>query len=186
MRPLMWQGSLVAVVSPELLLGDGGVRCTCAGRRRDGVVAVGLKGQPGHTFAERLNHLFETVRPAGKGSYTYEQVSAGVAEAGYEISPAYVWQLRRGERANPTLYHIEGLAAFFGVPASYFLDPAVEDRVNKQLELLASLRDAGVRNVALRAHGLSPKGLAALETMIDRLRDMENLEVQEHEDHEEA
>lgn len=134
------------------------------------------RDESGRTFAERLNHLFETVRPAGKGSYTYEQVSAGVAEAGYEISPAYVWQLRRGERANPTLYHIEGLAAFFGVPASYFLDPAVEERVNKQLELLASLRDAGVRNVALRAHGLSPKGIAALEAMIERLRDMEDLQ----------
>lgn len=142
------------------------------------------KDQSGRTFAERLNHLFETVRPAGKGSYTYEQVSAGVAEAGYVISPAYVWQLRRGERTNPTLYHIEGLAAFFGVPPSYFLDPAVEERVNNQLKLLASLRDAGVRNVALRAHGLSPKGLAALEAMIERLRDMEDLHDDDESDEE--
>ena len=127
------------------------------------------------TFAEKLDHLFRTVHPPGKGPYTYEQVAAGCADRGYEISVSYLWQLRNGQRDNPTLQHIQGLAEFFGVPASYFLDSAVEQRVNEQLDRLVTMREATIENVALRAHGLSDKGLAALDAMIDQLRNLENL-----------
>lgn len=126
------------------------------------------------SFAQRLNHLWETVHPAGK-PYTYEQVADGVAELGYEISAAYLWQLRHGKRENPTLQHIQGLAAFFGVPASYFLNPAEEKRINEELEVIVAMRDAGVRNVALRTHGLSERDLAALDAMITSLREARGL-----------
>lgn len=127
------------------------------------------------SFAARLNHLFETVHPPRKSEFSYAEVAAGVAAKGHEISASYVWQLRTGERENPTLRHMRGLAAFFGVPASYFLEDAVEQRVNEQLQLIASLRDAGVQNVALRATGVSARGLAAIEGMIDQIREIEAL-----------
>lgn len=126
------------------------------------------------TFAQRLNHLWETVHPPGR-PYTYEQVAAGVAELGYDISVPYLWQLRHGKRENPTLQHIQGLAAFFGVPASYFLDPEQEQRVNDELHVIAAMRDAGVRNVALRTHGLNERDLAALDAMITSLREARGL-----------
>jgi len=132
-------------------------------------------GEAGQSFAARLDHLFQRVRPPDKAEYTYEEVAHGATLAGFEISPAYVWQLRKGKRANPTLRHIEGLASFFGVPASYFLDPEVQRRVDAELDLITSLRDAGVQNLAMRAHGLSPEGLAAVESMVEHVRRLERL-----------
>lgn len=137
---------------------------------------------PDTSLAARLDRLFRRVRPSGKAEYTHEEVARGATDAGYEISAAYVWQLRNGKRTNPTLRHIEGLAAFFGVPASYFLDPDVQKRVDAELELIASLRDAGVQHLALRAHGLSPEGLAAVENMVEHVRRIEKLPEQTPED----
>jgi transcriptional regulator with XRE-family HTH domain len=127
------------------------------------------------SFAERLDHLFKRVHPPDKPEYSYEEVARIAAEAGFEISATYVWQLRNGKRTNPTLRHIEGLAACFGVPAGYFLDPEVERLVRADLDMITSLRDAGVHNLALRAQGLSPESLAAVEAMIERIRRLERL-----------
>ncbi|MFI6151437.1 helix-turn-helix domain-containing protein [Kitasatospora sp. NPDC051170] len=126
------------------------------------------------SLAERLDRLFRTVHPAGREEYTYEEVATAIREAGTTISHTYVWQLRKGVRDNPTMRHLEGLAKFFGVPASYFLD---EDTtaVDAQLELLAALRDAPVRAIALRASGLSPSGLAAIQAMVEHARSLEGL-----------
>ncbi|TWP34464.1 helix-turn-helix domain-containing protein [Leekyejoonella antrihumi] len=127
------------------------------------------------TFAQLLDHLWQTVHPLGK-PYTYEQVAAGVAAAGGEISVAYLWQLRKGERTNPTLQHIQALATFFGVPAAYFLDPEQERRINQHLDLLSAMRDTNVRNIALRAHGLGERELAALNAMVTSLREAKGLD----------
>jgi transcriptional regulator with XRE-family HTH domain len=141
-----------------------------------GVTDVNVEpNEAGQTFASRLDHLFRRVHPSDKPEFTYEEVANGVTQAGHDISAAYVWQLRNGKRTNPTLRHIEGLAAFFGVPASYFLDPAVQRQVDAELDLITSLRDAGVQNLALRAHGLSPEGLAAVESMVEHVRRLEKL-----------
>jgi ESX-1-secreted protein regulator len=128
----------------------------------------------GRPFAEKLNHLWDTVHPPGRPN-TLDQVVDGVAAAGYEISASYLSQLRNGVKTNPTLNTIRGLAAFFGVPAAYFLDEAEEARINDQLSVIVAMRDAGVRNVALRTHGLSDRDLAALHAMISSLREARGL-----------
>jgi transcriptional regulator with XRE-family HTH domain len=125
-------------------------------------------------FAEKLNYLWDTVHPPGRPN-TLDQVVGGVAAAGYEISASYLSQLRNGVKTNPTLNTIRGLAAFFGVPAAYFLDEAEEARINDQLSVIVAMRDAGVRNVALRTHGLSERDLAALHAMISSLREARGL-----------
>ena len=125
-------------------------------------------------FAKKLNHLWDTVHPPGRPN-TLDQVVDGVAAAGYEISASYLSQLRNGVKTNPTLNTIRGLAAFFGVPAAYFLDEAEEARINDQLSVIVAMRDAGVRNVALRTHGLSDRDLAALHAMISSLREARGL-----------
>lgn len=130
---------------------------------------------PLSSFAEKLDHLFRTVHPAGRREYTYEEVAAGVAAqaAGTTISAQYIWMLRHGKKDNPTKRHIEALAAFFGVPPAYFFDDGLTERVNAELELLTAMRDASVRSLALRSAELSPESRAALARMIEATRDLE-------------
>ncbi|MDQ1292837.1 MAG: hypothetical protein QG608_718 [Actinomycetota bacterium] len=127
------------------------------------------------TLADKLNHLFTTVRPV-KGEYTHDQVATAIEQAGGPtISATYVWQLRKGLRDNPTKNHLEALATFFGVPPAYFLDDDLAARVDEQLDLLASIRDPLVRQLAIRASGLSPETLRTVLDMVDRARELEGL-----------
>jgi transcriptional regulator with XRE-family HTH domain len=127
------------------------------------------------TLAEKIDRLFKAVHPA-KGEYTHEEVANAIREAGGPtISATYVWQLRKGIRDNPTKRHLEALSAFFGVPPAYFFDDEASDRIDAELSLLASLRDASVRQVALRASGLSQESLEAIAEMIERVRKLEGL-----------
>jgi transcriptional regulator with XRE-family HTH domain len=128
------------------------------------------------TFAERLDLLIRTVRPAGRGEYTYEELSAAISSrGGPTISGSYIWQLRTGKKDNPTKKHIEALASFFGVPPAYFFDGELADKVDAQLTLLAAMRDSGVRSVALRSSGLSRESLNAISAMIEQTRRLEGL-----------
>lgn len=128
------------------------------------------------TLSEKLDALFRAVRPATGKEYSSEQVATSIREAGGPtISATYVWLLRRGERDNPTMHHLEALAGFFGVPPSYFFDDDRTADVQEQLALLALLRDLDVRRVALRASGLSRESLAAVAETVARLRALEGL-----------
>lgn len=119
------------------------------------------------TFAEKLDYLFTTVHPRGRRPYSLEEASAAMAEQGHELSPGYLWTLRRGKRDNPTLKTIEALAQFFGVPAAYFLDDELAARVDNQLELLAKMRDVGAQNLDLRSGELGPEAREALANMVE-------------------
>lgn len=134
------------------------------------------KGAPQRqSLADKLDHLFATVHPA-KGEYTHQQVAEAIeAAGGPTISATYLWQLRNGKRDNPTMRHLEALSAFFGVPPTYFFDDDAAARIDAELELLASMRDASVRQLALRASGLSKDSLGALADMVDRVRKLEGL-----------
>ena len=128
------------------------------------------------SLAERLNHLFRTVHPAGRGEYSSEEVASAIAErGGPTVSATYIWMLRKGTRDNPTKKHIEALSDFFGVPPAYFFDEESAARIESELAVVAALRDAAVHRVALRAAGLSSASLAALAEMIDRVRTLEGL-----------
>ena len=132
------------------------------------------KAQP-RTLATKLDHLFATVRPA-RGEYTHEQVATAIEQAGGPtISATYVWQLRKGIRDNPTKNHMEALASFFGVPATYFFDDDAAERIDGQLELLAAIRDPLVRDLAVKASGLSAETLKMVTDMVDRSRSLEGL-----------
>src|SRR5260370_41461625 len=108
----------------------------------------------------RLDRLFQTVRPPDGGEYTYRQVFVGIERlVGWRFSSSHLQSLRMGDRTNPSMRHLHGLCAFFGVPIRYFFDEELEARVDAQLELAPSLRDPAVRNLAMRAAGLSPEAL---------------------------
>ena len=129
---------------------------------------------PEHSFASRLNHLIDTVHPRGREPFTNRELADAVRAQGAECTPQYIGQLRAGRHA-PSLKVAAALARTYGVPIEYFSDPAVADRTDDELAVLAKLRDAGVTAVALRAAGLSDAGLQALAEVIDQIRAAEGL-----------
>ena len=137
------------------------------------------KGNSGQSdlgsLAERLNYLFENIHPTGRGPYSNEEVASAIRQQGGDISRAYLSYLRNGERSNPTLQHLQALGRFFGVAVAYFFDDDVAAEVDAQLHIAVALRDAGVRAIALRATGLSPKALQAVAVIIEEVRSLEGL-----------
>jgi transcriptional regulator with XRE-family HTH domain len=128
------------------------------------------------TLAEKLDHLFRTMHPRNRGEVSYAEVAEGIrAGGGPSISASYLWELRTGRADNPTKRHLEALADYFGVNPSYFFDEEAAQRIEEQLDMLAALRDVGVRAIALRSSGLSPEGLAAIRGVIEHVRRVEGL-----------
>ncbi|MFJ6621729.1 helix-turn-helix domain-containing protein [Kitasatospora sp. NPDC091335] len=136
----------------------------------------------------RLNHLFATIHPRGRGPYSNDEVAKAIYLNGGDISKAYIAYLRKGTRNNPTLHHLEALATFFGVKPAYFFDDEVAQETDSALSALVALREAGIRlsewevfrdtgitKIAARADGLSPRGLMAAAAIIDQLRALEGL-----------
>ncbi|MGW0702188.1 helix-turn-helix domain-containing protein [Streptomyces sp. NPDC002867] len=130
---------------------------------------------PTRTLADKLTHLFSHTAPADRGPYTSEEVARAITADGIPISGSYIGMLRKGQRDNPTVRHVEGLAKFFGVPPAYFFDDQVTEAVDTQLSLLMALRDAEVQRVALRTAGLSRKSLKSIQEVIERVRELEGL-----------
>jgi len=132
--------------------------------------------RPHDTLAQKLDRLFRTVRPKGRGEYSPDEVSAAIASrGGPTISSSYLHMLRKGQRDNPTKKHLEALADFFGVPPAYFFDDEAAARISAELDVLMSLRDTEVRQIALRATGLSAESLATVREVIERVRQLEGL-----------
>ncbi len=145
-----------------------------------GAWAGGADREPG-TLARRLDRLFATAHPPWRGPYSTREAAAAINDAAgtQVISYNYLYQLRRGTKAEPGHSRLAAIARFFGVPVSYFTDD--EDDAAEQLgklgerEIAAALRDQGIRDVAFRAAGLSPASLAAVLSVIDNARRLEGL-----------
>lgn len=111
-----------------------------------------------------------------RGESSYQDVAEAIkARGGPTISGTYLWELRTGRKDNPTLKHLEVIADFFGVSPAYFLDDEAAERIDAQLVLLAAMRDASVRHIALRASGLSARSLHTITEMIEHVRQLEGL-----------
>ena len=132
---------------------------------------------PKGLFAERLDHLFRTVHPKDRGPYTPAEVADAINEAADDrvVSGTYLWLLRTGERDNPTMKHIIAIARFFGVSPTYFFPDDAMQQNAVPAELTAALSDDKVREMALRAAGLSDRSLRAITDMISSARAVEGL-----------
>ncbi|MFG2296361.1 hypothetical protein [Streptomyces sp. NPDC048603] len=127
-------------------------------------------------FDQRLNELIAALYPDERKRPGYARLAKEIRETtGGTISGTYLWELAKGKKRNVTLEQLDVLAEFFGVPPEYFLNEETAERVNAQLKLAAALRDARVRNLALRAEGLSAESLDALLIMVDAARKVQNL-----------
>ena len=133
-------------------------------------------------LADRLDHLFRTVHPRDRGPFTPAEVAEAINAAAGEkvISSTYVWQLRTGRRRNPTQKHLSALAAFFGISPMYFFGETEADRDTVPPELAAALKNDDVRDMALRAAGLSERALRAIKEMIESARTVEGLAAGDH------
>lgn len=126
------------------------------------------------SIAEKLDRLFRQVRPAGQAEPSYMAVADAIRnQQGVQISHTYIWQLRTGKRDNPTVAHLTALATYFGVPVSYFLDDEQTRRIDGQLALLKTIRDAGVTEMALRAADVSPRGRDTISELIRKVWESE-------------
>jgi transcriptional regulator with XRE-family HTH domain len=134
-------------------------------------------GSGGNVLAERLNHLFATVHPRDRKPYTLREVADAInAEAGATIiSVSYLSQLRAGRRTEPSHSRLVAIARFFGVDVDYFSKDVPSEDADQQIEFLTAMRDAGVRSIALRVHGLSESSLAAVRAVIENARRLEHL-----------
>lgn len=127
------------------------------------------------TLADRLNHLFATVKPPGREAFTNAEAATAT-----RLSPSYIGYLRTGERDNPTIQTLEALARFFGVPVAYFYDDEAARRIEdqlSQLQTMAALQQAlqrdGVQQLATRMGDLSDGGIAAISHLVDLILDRE-------------
>ena len=128
------------------------------------------------TFAARLNRLFETVYPPGRGPHTSAEVIAALKAEGVTMSAPYLSQLRSGNRTNPSAATMAALANFFRIKPAYFTDDEYYERLDRELSWLADMRDEGVRRIAARTVGLSPEAKEDLVARADELRRQEHLE----------
>lgn len=98
------------------------------------------------------------------------------------VSASLIQKLRSGSKDNPTASTLKALAGVFDVRASYFIDddeppPVRQESAPASREDLEQLiKDADVRNLALRADGLSKETLSTIALLIERARSLEGLE----------
>ncbi|MEC3916414.1 helix-turn-helix domain-containing protein [Nocardia sp. CDC160] len=126
-------------------------------------------------FAARLNLLFDRWAEKHGRALRNSDLAAGLTSAGHRISKAYVSQLRRGIRTNPSTALLEALAAFFGVPIDYFLGYDTVGCGSGDIDIPGGLIQPSLRRLVSTASGLSPAALEYLATIADALRLAEDL-----------
>jgi transcriptional regulator with XRE-family HTH domain len=141
---------------PELVSKRGGAVLDAPKRRRRGDCMVSLDESK---FAERLNRLFDTVQPPGRGPYRDSDVVQTLARRGLMLSGPYLSQLRRGARTNPSIDTVEMIAEFFGVHTDYFTDAgeAYRRRVDEELYWRGLSRDPDVGSLVTALTDLPPE-----------------------------
>lgn len=139
--------------------------------------SVNLGGEiDGSDLAAKINKLFDTMRAAGAPQLSNYAAAKGIEEkTGVSITPQYLSQIRSGKKTNISVVTLRAIADYFGIQASYLIESGTDERIESQLEMLRVMRDAGVRDIATRAAGLSPQALVNVAALIDRARALEQL-----------
>jgi transcriptional regulator with XRE-family HTH domain len=128
------------------------------------------------TFAARLNRLFDTVHPPGRGPHTSAEVIAALKAEGITMSAPYLSQLRSGNRTNPSSATMAALANFFRIKPAYFTDDEYYEKLDNELSWLVTTRDDNVRRIAVRTAERSPEAQREVMTRVNELRRLEHLD----------
>jgi transcriptional regulator with XRE-family HTH domain len=124
----------------------------------------------------KLKKLLATLRKPSDPPLSYAAAAEAITEkTGVPISSGYFWGLCTGVKTNPTILHLRAIADYFGVSPSYLINPGIDPDIDAQLNALQALRDSGVVDLAMRAHGLTAQALNNLAAMIDHARHLEQL-----------
>ncbi|HEX9228188.1 MAG TPA: hypothetical protein VF885_16500 [Arthrobacter sp.] len=121
-------------------------------------------------LARKLNLLLDSAEAEGR-RISFNDVRDAMAAAGTPVSRARWHYMRAG--SGPAVKKTEllkNLASFFGVNSDYLLTDQEEmpQKVEAQLELLASMKAQKVRNFAARQlDGLSAETLLQIRDLID-------------------
>jgi thiamine monophosphate synthase len=68
------------------------------------------------------------------------------------------------------------LANFFRIKSAYFTDDEYYEKLDRELSWLSTMRDEGVRQIAVRTIGLSSQSQQNLVERVDELRRAEKLD----------
>jgi transcriptional regulator with XRE-family HTH domain len=124
-------------------------------------------------ISERLTKLIANVYPPHRGPLSAREISDRAQRLGFQLSESYVYQLRNGKRANPTIEPLFAIAAVFDVPVEYFFNDRAAAVLQADLALARAMNDAGVRDIALRAADLSPEARQAVVTMLQQFQNLD-------------
>ena len=127
------------------------------------------------TFAERLNHLFDTVHPPGRKSHTNAEVAATLTKLGHSISKPYISQLRSGQRDNPSRETVDALARFFKVAPYYFFNDIYAETVDEDFKLISQINGYTLRQLTLKSFDLSEESQQILSRIAEKFRQAEGL-----------
>lgn len=111
------------------------------------------------SFAARLNRLFHTVYPPGRGPYFSLELIRALDARGLTLSAPYLSQLRSGRRDNPSVETMYLIAEFFGIRGDYFTgeDEAYCAQLEEELDWLELVHNPGVRSLTTALTGLAPR-----------------------------
>lgn len=126
------------------------------------------------SLGERLLALRMTVHPADRGPYTLDEVSEGIRLRGETVSAAYLHQLESGTRPNPSIQKLEAIVGFYGVTLAYLFNDRVAQEVDEEIALLQAIRDAGVKDIAMRALDLEPEYRQSISRIIREMGDLQD------------
>ena len=126
-------------------------------------------------LAQRLNALFARIpQPGSAQLYTNERAAQQITAAGVRVTGTHLSLMRSGKRDNPSARLLAAIADLFDVPITYFFDDDQARSIERELVLLAGLRDADVRSILTRAADLSESSRASLGSVLNRIMEMEN------------
>jgi ESX-1-secreted protein regulator len=134
--------------------------------RNTGVHNGGVPARRAGTVNERLAYLFATVHAPDARPYSCPEVARGVAAVGGSVSAVYLKKLLSGERGEPTLRVLRGLADFFAVPVGFFLDEDPEPIDGVALDRQIRLRTEPLPALLAAARQLTDAAQAALVEII--------------------
>ncbi|MBH0775758.1 hypothetical protein [Nocardia bovistercoris] len=124
-------------------------------------------------LSRKINRLFETMHPRSAPERSTASVAEQVSAAMRRTVPAqHIDRMRAGgyDEHGADTELLAAIAGCFGVKPDYLTTTgAAAVAIDRELELLATMRDANVASIALRGSDVDPARLADLIESTERL-----------------
>ncbi|MEV6907599.1 hypothetical protein [Amycolatopsis sp. NPDC051071] len=130
------------------------------------------------SIQEALSFLYENRRREDGKPHSDRDVADALKASGADVSYSSLWQIRSGKQPHPRTNIVVALAAFFGVPAGFFLDHEVYEDWRRKLseELEMPHQRAGSSWVTLLRssnEAMSQRSTALLRELTEHVRGLE-------------